>query len=76
MKFFHFLSLFDLVTHCFIFFTLLICQLRIEFLLFKSQLILQSQDFSIFSVAKAFDPIFRVTFTLNQFFLCQIYLFK
>ena len=76
MKFLHFLALLNLVVHSSIFFSLFIGQLRVEFLLFKSQLVLQSKYLSFLGVAQAFDPVFRVTFSLNQLFLRQIYLLQ
>ena len=58
MKFLHFLALLDLVAHSIVFFTLFIGQLRVKFLLFKSQLVLQSEYLSFLGVAQAFDPVF------------------
>ena len=51
MKFLHFLALLNLVVHSSIFFSLFIGQLRVEFLLFKSQLVLQSEYLSFLGVA-------------------------
>ena len=58
MKFLHFLALLNLVVHSLVFFSLFIGQLRVKFLLFKSQLVLQSEYLSFLGVAQAFDPVF------------------
>ena len=57
MKFLHFLALLNLVVHSLVFFCLFIGQLRVKFLLFKSQLVLQSEYLSFLGVAQALDPV-------------------
>ena len=76
MQFFHLFALLDLKADRVLFFLLLLIELSVQLLLFKSQFIGQPLNLALLGVAQALDPVFRVPLALNQLLFRQLDLFQ